>query len=55
MPYFFELLRNMITSLIKTEAGISILKRDVINKFNKIVMKEEPWEQLKELATLQLL
>lgn len=54
MPYFFELLRNMITSLIKTEAGISILKRDVINKFNKIVMKEEPWEQLKELATLEI-
>ena len=54
MPYFFELLRNMITSLIKTEAGSSILKKNVIDEFNKIIMIEEPWEQLKGLATLEI-
>ena len=52
--YFFNILRIMINSLVRTESGNPIIDRLVINEFNKILMSQDTWEQLKELATLQL-
>ena len=52
--YFFNVLRIMINSLVRTESGNPIIDRKVIDEFNRILISQDTWKQLKDLATLQL-
>ena len=54
MPFFYDTLRKLIISLIKTESGQPLIEQKVIDEFDKISKITDQWDSLKKLVTLPL-
>ena len=54
MPYFINVIKDLIKGLIYTESGNSLISDSVICEFNNILRETDKWKLLKKILVLEI-